>query len=219
YDVTEERETTLGNSRILPLRSNARQDYESARYSLGEFFSHFLEQHPEQAVDAAVNALNGYVARRHPIDSPVMHLSISGNDISLRADRSHIWAYNPTGEHAHDGEVLVKKLFQHLKSATEPDVLVLAELIRQKASLAIFWARLFLAANERNDSLVDFLWPIAAQEAFIRNEDTRKDAIDLVSKGIARRPVEERQVLENAAFQYNFSGYIYPEEAKKRLLY
>ncbi|EEO9712509.1 ATP-binding protein [Salmonella enterica] len=219
YDVTEERETTLGNSRILPLRSNVRQDYESARYSLGEFFSHFLEQHPEQAVDAAVNALNGYVARRHPVDAPVMHLSISGNDISLKADHSHIWAYNPTGEHAHDGEVLVKKLFQHLKSATEPDMLVLAELIRQKASLAIFWARLFLAANERNDSLVDFLWPIAAQEAFIRNEDTCKDAIDLVSKGIARRPLEERQMLENAAFQYNFSGYIYPEDAKKRLLY
>lgn len=219
YDITEERETTLGNSSILPLRSNARQDYESARYSLGEFFSHFLEQHPEQAVDAAVNALNGYVTRCHPVDSPVMHLSISGNDVSLKADNSHIWAYNPTGKYAHDGEVLVKKLFQYLKSATEPDVLVLAELIRQKASLAIFWARLFLAANERNDSLVDFLWPIAAQEIFIRNEDTRKDAIDLVSKGIARRPVEERQILENAAFRYNFSGYIYPEEAKKRLLY
>ncbi|ADO47960.1 ATP-binding protein [[Enterobacter] lignolyticus] len=219
YDVTEERETTLGNSRILPLRSNARQDYESARYSLGEYFSRFLEQHPDQAIDAAVSALNGYVARRHPVDSPVMLLSISGNDISLKADHSHIWAYNPTGEHAHDGEVLVKKLFQHLKSTTEADVLVLAQLIRQKASLAIFWARLFLAANERNDSLVDFLWSIAAQEAFIRNEDTRKDAIDLVSKGIARRPVEERQMLENTAFQYNFSGYIYPEEAKERLLY
>lgn len=26
-------------------------------------------------------------------------------------------------------------------------------------------------------------------------------------------------MLENAAFQYDFSGYIYPEEAKKRLLY
>lgn len=112
----------------------------------------------------------------------------------------------------------VRNIFR--RPIPEPeDVLALAELIRQKASLAIFWAKLFLAANERNDSLVDFLWPIAAQEAFIRNEDTRKDAIDLVSKGIALRPLEERQMLENAASQYNFSGYIYPEEAKKRLLY
>ena len=69
HDVTEERETTLGNSRILPLRSNARQDYESARYSLEEYFSRFLEQYPSLAVDAAVRAISGYVARRYPLDT------------------------------------------------------------------------------------------------------------------------------------------------------
>lgn len=219
HDISENRKTNLGNSRILPLRSNARQDYDSARYSLGEYFSYFLEQHPDQAIDAAVSAINGYVARHHPLNTPMILMSVSGIDTYLQADRSHIWAYNPDSEYAHDAEVLVKKLFQRLRNAPEPDVLVLARLIRQKATLAILWTRLFLAANERNDGLIDFLWPLAAQEAFIRNADTCKDAIDLVSKGITRRSVEERQVLENSAFQYNFSDYLCPMEAKNRLLY
>jgi hypothetical protein len=219
HDVTEERETTLGNSRILPLRSNARQDYESARYSLGEYFSRFLEQYPNLAVDAAVSAINGYVARRHPLDTPVMHVSVPGHDIYLKSDRSHIWAHDPDGKHAHDGEVLVKKLFQRLQSAPESDSLVLARLICEKASLAIFWARLFLAANRRNDGLIDFLWLVAAQQAFIQSEDTRKDAIDLVAMGITRRSEHEHEELEHSAFGYDFSDYYSPEEARNSLLY
>ncbi|ADC57542.1 conserved hypothetical protein [Klebsiella variicola At-22] len=219
HDVTEERETTLGKSLILPLRSNARQDYESARYSLGEYFSRFLEQYPSLAVDAAVRAISGYVARRHPLDTPVMHVPVPGYDIYLKADCSYIWAHDPDGKHAHDGEVLVKKLFQRLQSKPEPDALVLARLICEKASLAIFWARIFLAANRRNDGLIDFLWPVAAQEAFIQNEDTRKDAIDLVAMGITHRSEHERRELENSAFQYDFSDYVYPEKAKTSLLY
>ncbi|WP_233527706.1 hypothetical protein JEM67_18385 [Serratia sp. PAMC26656] len=220
YDVTEERETNLGNSRILPLRSNTRQDYESARYSLGEYFPHFIEQYPGLAVNAAISAINGYVSRRHPLDdTPVMHVSISGHDIYLKADRSHIWAHDPDGKHAHDGEVLVNKLFQRLQNSPEPDALALAKFISEKASLAIFWARLFLAANKRNDGLIDFLWPIAAQEVFIQNADTCKDAIDLVAMGIIRRSEHELEELEHSAFEYDFSDYYSPEEAKNSLLY
>ncbi|EHM45430.1 NACHT domain-containing protein [Yokenella regensburgei] len=220
YDVTEERETNLGNSRILPLRSNARQDYESARYSLGEYFPHFIEQYPGLAVNAAISAINGYISRRHPLDdTPVMHVSIAGHEIHLKTDHSHIWAHDPDGKHADDGEVLVKKLFQRLQNAPEPEALALAKFIIEKASLAIFWARLFLAANKRNDGLIDFLWPIAAQEMFIQNTDTCKDAIDLVATGIRRRSEHERAELENSAFEYDFSGYYSPEEAKSSLLY
>lgn len=146
------------------MRSNARQDYELARYSLSEYFPYFLEQYPSQAISAAVSALDGYVARRHPIDAPTEHVTISGCNIALKADRSHVWAYNPCSQHAHDGEELVNKLFQRLQVAPDSDVLVLAKLICEKASLAVFWSRLFLAANKRDDGLIDFLWPIAAQK-------------------------------------------------------
>ncbi|ECT6332142.1 ATP-binding protein [Salmonella enterica subsp. enterica serovar Cerro] len=218
HDIVDDRETNLGESRILPLRSNARQDYELARYSLSEYFPYFIEQYPSQAISAAVSALDGYVARRHPIDAPTEHVTISECNIALKADRSHVWAYNPGSQHAHDGEELVNKLFQRLQVAPDSDVLVLAKLICEKASLAVFWSRLFLAANKRDDGLIDFLWPIAAQEIFIRNEDIRKDAIDIVGKGVTRRSEEEREKLESSAFQYDFSDYLYPEEAKNRLL-
>lgn len=218
HDIVDDRETNLGSSQILPLRSNARQDYELARYSLSEYFPYFIEQYPSQAISAAVSALDGYVARRHPMDTPAEHVTISGYNIVFQADRSCVWAYNPDSQYADDGEELVNKLFQRLQVAPDSDALILAKLICEKASLAIFWSRLFLAANERDGDLIDFLWPIAAQEIFIRNEDTSKDAIDIVGKGITRRSEEEREKLESSAFQYDFSNYHCPQEAKNRLL-
>ena len=67
YDVTEDRETPMGSSQILSLRSNARQDYDMARYELGEFIPAFLDRHPSYAIEAIVTAVEGYVTREHPI--------------------------------------------------------------------------------------------------------------------------------------------------------
>ncbi|WP_431174332.1 hypothetical protein, partial [Flagellimonas flava] len=36
--------------------------------------------------------------------------------------------------------------------------------------------------------------------------------------GVTRRSEEEREKLESSAFQYDFSDYLYPEEAKNKLL-
>ena len=66
YDVTEEHPTHMGSSQILSLTSNARQDYDMARYELGEFISAFLDRHPSHAIEAIVAAVEGYVARATP---------------------------------------------------------------------------------------------------------------------------------------------------------
>jgi len=96
-EVTDNRKTSLSGSRILNLTSNAKQDLESARWSLGEYFPRFLTEFPVEATKAFLAAMAGYVARRHPIpERPDVHV-IEGpaGAVQLQPDHSFIWAHEP----------------------------------------------------------------------------------------------------------------------------
>ncbi|SDF59376.1 hypothetical protein SAMN05428966_117104 [Massilia sp. PDC64] len=220
FGVIENRETQLGDSQILPLRSNARQDYDMARYSLSEYFPDFLERHPKEAVDAITNAVEGYVAREHPLkDSRDYRLTIKGHLIRVREDYSYIWAHDPESTYSRDAEILLVKLVARLRAASESDCRELIRLLCTTASLAVFWARLFMATSERDGDLLNELWPFAASvEPFLMLSDTRKDAIDVIAKGFTQRPEDERIKLEQAALALDFSGYTYPTEARAEVL-
>ena len=85
-DVTEERPTPMGSSQIMSLTSNARQDYDMARYALGEFIPAFLDRHPSHASEAIIKAVEGYVDRAQPIPDRVQlskYLTITGEKRSF----------------------------------------------------------------------------------------------------------------------------------------
>lgn len=209
YEVKEDHETRIGQSQILNLTSNARQDYGMARWSLGEYLPKFLQVHPRAAVRAVVNAVEGFVAREHAVSDEALdiELQVSGRSIRLREDRSYIWAHDPNNQYDRDAVSLVSKLRAHLKAAPEADALALIDILIDEASFALFWSRMFLCAVERGDDLVDQLWSIAVTEQFLVLLDTRKDAIDLVAIGIGRRSAQERQAFERAVFGFDFSRY------------
>src|SRR5690606_28192103 len=89
-EVVEEAETRLGHSQILPLRSNARQDFDMARYSLAEHFPDFFKREPLSAAMALVEAVEGYVAREHAPSTNVdpVEIAIDGYEYLLKADLS-----------------------------------------------------------------------------------------------------------------------------------
>src|SRR3546814_7645168 len=93
-------ETLMSDSQIMALRSNARQDYNMARYALGEFFKKFLELHPDQAVGSIVQAVEAYVARDHARNSEMLdaELQVDGRAVRLREDWSHIRSEEHTSE-------------------------------------------------------------------------------------------------------------------------
>ena len=210
----------MGSGQILSLRSNARQDYDMARYTLGEFIPTFLDRHPPDAIEAIVTAVEGYVTREHPIreEWSEHNLTIAEKNVCLREDWSHIWAHNPDNTHPHDAEVLIVKLLERLRSSEEEIAIRLASLLIDEASLAVFWSRLFMAAAERNDGLVNFLLPFAITEQFLVMPDTRKDAIDVVAKGYERIAPEKRPIFERQALAFDFSEFASPEKARDGFL-
>ena len=220
FDVAQDLPTDMSSSQILPLRSNARQDYSMARYALGEFIPQFLDQHPSQAIEAIIASVEGYVAREHPIpdDFDDYNLDVAGRSVRLREDLSRVWAHDPDSQYDRDAEVLVAKLLERLRVSDENTALNLANLLIDNASLAVFWSRLFMASAERNDEMVGLLLPFALTEQFLVMLDTRKDAIDVIAKGYGRLKSEDRKRFERQALSFDFADFMKPKEAKKRFL-
>ncbi|MYI70143.1 MAG: ATP-binding protein, partial [Boseongicola sp. SB0673_bin_14] len=219
FQVNDMRETSVSDSQILPLISNARQDYGMARYALKEFFGEFLELHPYHAVDAIVQAVECYVEREHArnADTVEIEIKIGKRSVRLREDLSYIWASDPESDYDDDdADALIKRLLEHLRSADEANAIRIAERLVETSSLAVFWSRLFLAAGERNDKLLAFCLPIAMQQAFLTSQETAKDAVDVVAKGYERMQRPEKEAFEAAVSQFDFSQYARPDDERIR---
>ena len=219
-DVTEDRPTSMTSSQILSLTSNTKQDYDMARYALGKFFPVFLERDPSQAIEAILESTEGYVARQHPIPTEFRDhtLNVAGKNVRLREDYSHVWAHDPDTKYSKDAEVLIAALLTHLRSSKEPTALNLANLVIEKASLAVFWSRLFMVSAERDDRMVELLLPFAMTEQFLVMPDTRKDAIDMVAKGYRRLSSRDRRRFEAEARSFDFSDFVQVQAARENFL-
>ena len=215
-DVT----TSLGGrSQILSLTSNSRQDYNMALFSLCEYFPTFLQNYPRAATKAFVASVDHYIRRKHKLtDRQVATRTINGRTFRLETDLSHIWSHDPDHEYGQDGDALIAKFLSAFVALPEHDACLVAEQISTSSAFALIWARLFLAAIRRNDSVIDQLWAIAADEAWLSNIDTRKDAIDLVARGYERRSKPERESLENSVMTFSMDGYTAPEVAREHLI-
>lgn len=214
--VTEQRVTKLLGSQILPLASNARQDYEMAYYALTEFVPEFLALHPEYATEALIKAAEIFIEREHLLDDEQLNveLTVGSRTVRLREDWSHVWAHNPDETYHHDGEALVKKLLDYLRSCSDAAAAQIVECIIERASRAIFWSRLFLVTSERGGNVLDLVLPIAMQEAFLTLPDTRKDAIDVVAAGYDLLSEQARQEFEDSVRTFDFSRFQLPEDAR-----
>lgn len=214
--------TRMGNSRIVSFTSNAHQDYSLALYSLSQFFPEFLTSHPVEAAEALVNATEAYIARAHPPRQDekrdLITRALNDRTVHLKPDMSYIWAHDPGAQYALDGEALIGKFVTTLVDLPEEDALFIAEELAARAASAIIWSRLFLAAVRRGDRLIDYLWPIASIEDWLVQPDTRKDAIDLVAAGYAKRTDAEREALERSALNFDLSEFTDPPTAKQALL-
>lgn len=208
-----------GRSQILSLTSNSRQDYNMALYSLCEFFPTFLQNHPREATRAFVESVGHYILREHkPAEREVITRTIDGRTLRLESDRSYVWGHDPGNTYGRDGDALIAKFVPAFVALPESDARLVADQISTSSAWALTWARLFLAAVQRNDSLIDQLWPIAADEAWLSNINTRKDAIDLVARGYGRRSMAEREALEASVTTFSMEGYADPEAVRKHLI-
>ncbi|MDQ5987911.1 MAG: hypothetical protein CSYNP_03659 [Syntrophus sp. SKADARSKE-3] len=212
-EIADRSSRPIGQSQILPLSTARNQAYQSAEWSLKEFFPQFLMGNPLSAVRALIGAISGYIARAHPMNerTQVWNVSTPNGIVHLKEDRSCIWAWDINGHHGDNANGLIKAFGDHLE-AVEPDVArVMVQEIITRNELGVLWARTLMIAAKRAKAIGDLLWPIATQQPFLKLLDTQKDSIDFIA---ARYPFEEtasRMVFERMAIGFSFEPSGLPE--------
>ncbi|MDT8873391.1 hypothetical protein RAA17_25410 [Komagataeibacter rhaeticus] len=217
--ITENRQTSIGNSRILNLTSNARQDFEAARWSLKEYFPHFLSMSPVQGTEALIKALDGYVAREHSSSKhlAVLNFTVDRIAVHLQPDYSHIWAHDPHPKYAEDADELLSQFLTWLKTGEESVVLAAVD-------HAVLFCRLGCCG-------LGYSWLLLNVAVFWRSvcalmrpgpsfacPDTCKDAIDLLAAQYDQLSETERRALETSMLTRPFNEYVHPKAAKEDFL-
>ena len=217
HGVTDDAATSIGASRILPLRSNRRQDYEMAKWALKEAFPRFLRARPVDGVQALTRALEGHVASQHPLNASAQEVAVHAGARHGRLidDQSHIWAWNPDDAHSDNAVSLVQAFSARLNDAPDDEAVRIVDDAINNNRLAILWSRMFKAGAARPELLGGLLWPFAIQRAFLLSSDTSKDAIDLIASRYSAEPAAAREALERQILAMEFPRSADPERAKQ----
>jgi len=218
--VVDTSATAMGNSQILPLTSNKRQDYQHAQWQLAQYVPGFLKGKPALGVRVLIAALEGHVASEHPTEEKEQSIATAAKSVALLDDGSHSWAHNPDDPHAHASNAasMIDAFKQRLLNAPASDAASLAQLVISANRLAVLWARMFLAAARRPEVFGAIMWPFATSHAFLRSIDTRKDFIDAVAAVYPTLTADIKKGFEEAVNLITFEGYENPERMKRRFL-
>jgi SpoVK/Ycf46/Vps4 family AAA+-type ATPase len=217
HGVTDDSATSMGASQILPIRSNRRQDYEMAKWTLKESFPRFLREHPIDGIHALIGALEANVVGNHRLNTPAQEIAVGagGRRGRLIDDQSHIWAWNPDDRHSDNAASLVQAFSACLQEAPDTEAIQLVEAVIANNRLAILWSRMFRAGAGRPATLGGLLWPFAIQRSFLLSSDTIKDAIDLVAARYPDEPTGVREAFEREVLATEFPRSSDPERAKQ----
>ena len=220
HRVLDRSKTAMGNSRILAMASNKRQDYEHSRWQLSQFVPKFLERDPALGIRLLIAALEGTVASEHPMDAKEQSITIAGQSVALLDDGSSIWAHDPDDQYAHADNVsgMVEAFKKRLLDGPAAEAISLAQLAIASNRLALLWARMFLATARRPDVFGLIMWPFASAPQFLQSNDTRKDAIDAIAAVYSTVNYADRRQFEHAMFAIRFEGYENPDRARQRFL-
>lgn len=215
HTIEEDAPTNLGNSKILGLTSNRRQDFKMSQWALKEAFPAYAKAHPLQATDAAIKVSRGYIRNEHKLTEPVeMVTMVIGNQVArITQDYSHIWATEHRTPHSNDAVQIIDGFVEMLRKAADADAIAIAHRLIAENEHAWLWNRLLTVAKERGGALAQKLWPWAAQIDLLRSVDTMKPAIDLLASEYSERSSTERQEFEEKVLAASFPASSEPKEA------
>ncbi|MFJ5451651.1 hypothetical protein ACIPT4_01190 [Pectobacterium jejuense] len=188
-------------SRIMPLRSNRRQDYEHGRWNLVQALPEFLRTFPAEATRAVNLATFGMGlsdrqrrAERlvHVIQCDAQLMNIVEDGLSYRD-----WRGNYDSTVSQDGDVLA--VFVSFLVSCQPDefrqVVITAQ--QEEVGAASVWARIFGIGAERLGVADDLLWPIASAHGLVQITDLARDCTAYLSSAYATASTDQRTALEN----------------------
>jgi hypothetical protein len=92
FAETSEDTTQMYPSRLMGLSSTRRQDYQMARYELGQALPSFLELAPEYAIEAALSVARSHAeVENQELVGRSVRFRLAHRQLAVSEDHSHIW--------------------------------------------------------------------------------------------------------------------------------
>ena len=191
----------MSGSRILPLVSNIRQDFDHAKWELGEFFSAYLQQAPLDAIRTLLEVLDTLAAKEPA--APEQPFDFGGMPAAIRDDRGHLWGWD--WEELSDTDPVVKMLdgFQRYLEdrAAHDDWPFLQEAVKVSAGRnrsSAVWRRLLAIGTQHPTSLGVLLAPLAWATPILAGSATASTARRFVHAVFPRLDAADRARVERA---------------------
>jgi hypothetical protein len=205
-DSRHDAKTNIGNSGILPLTSNRRQDYQSAWYQLEQAAIPLLEESAVEGTRAVAHAILGYVQRerRSYIEgTPIPEaFTLGGRTAHYLADDSHIW-YRGGFREPNDGPALLAKWDAFLSDlASSPNAAVqlqrILHTLADEAGLAVLWGAMLVIGSQHASEFAAVLAPLAAASPVLAGDDTRYQAGQFITVAYPYLSADQRRDIETA---------------------
>lgn len=201
-------------SRIMPLSSNRRQDYEHSRWQLGKSLGGFLAISPEHGTRAVIDAVIGKAKAGgygEPDDPVVIDLGSAKIEF-----RGHDFEFNAWDEKDEDApgreDDLLANFVKFLRGCDVDEFSKSVAAASRDYATASVWTRILGVANERVGEVGNLIWPLMAKPDLIENGDTLRDAVRFVATAWPSRTPEEKGRFEKMATD----DERHPDEERKK---
>ena len=158
-------------SRILPLSSNRKQDYEYARWHLARALKPFLEADPKAGVTAVIGAALGLAAQDSPRrrqEPETLRIAVGAHALQVVDDLLSLQDWRQRGRRTGDPEDDVLGTFvDFLRTANTATFRTAVEVALDTETGTAVWSRLLGVAAERVGVAEALLWPLVVQPMFV----------------------------------------------------
>ncbi len=220
-DFSRDQTTSISNSWILSLTSNAAQDFGMAAHELSRSYKDLLVISPEFGTRALARALLGEQQKEHKIDENIQPSSINfmGASYTFLDDQSSIWAWNVDKEDLHDYAKLYQIFRDWAVAAHDADrLLSIPRWLLEESGIAIIWRLILDIGADHSSVLGAELWDAASSQTLLKSHDTMRSAVNFLSRVYSTRTIEELQNSENQWLQMDFLEFREPERARTEIL-
>lgn len=203
--ITDNASTSLGGhaSRILPLTSNRRQDYEHTLWRLGTAMGGVLNISPEFGTRALIEALIGrngrdvYRRTREPerVTIGAQVVEIRGSEIDFRS-----WDDGGRSSGNRDDDVLWNYV-RFLRACDLAAFTISVAAASRDYATAAVWTRIFGVGGERVTELAPLLWPLLTRPDFLCVRGTAAAATRFAALAWPTRTNEQRIEFERMVLE------------------
>lgn len=220
-NFSRDQTTSMSESWILGLSSNAAQDFAMAAHELSRSFGAVIAASPETGTRAVARVLKGEQERDHQLEEPSAPVTITmlGQAYLFMEDHSHVWGWNIDEETHYDFAKIYRAFIEWVRAIDDEEILTkIPHWLLEESNLAIVWRTSLDVGCAQPERLGSDMIGTAIDRSILSSLDTRRSAIGLVQSAFPYLRPERRELVENELLSRDFSEFRRPEEAKTEIL-